>query len=184
VRVSDGSSAEAAFTAFVARSYVALVRTGYLLTGDRGLAEDLVQQCLMTTYRAWPRLTAPETAAAYTRTSMVRQAVRWRSRRWRGEVPTPDPPDVAVGDRTAEVELAEQVRRALMTLPARQRAVLVLRFFDDLPEPAVAAILRCSVGTVKSRTSRALQTLRRRGLLDEREPHGSAPRATAKERLP
>jgi RNA polymerase sigma-70 factor (sigma-E family) len=171
--MSVGPSAEAAFTEFVARSYVALVRTGYLLTGDRGHAEDLVQQCLMTTYRSWHRLHGPDSAEAYTRTSMVRQAVRWRSRRWRGEVPTHDMPEVPISDRTADVELAEQVRRALMALPPKQRAVLVLRFFDDRAETEVATILRCSVGTVKSRASRALATLRSLGLLDQRSSTGA-----------
>jgi RNA polymerase sigma-70 factor (sigma-E family) len=167
--MSGEPTAEAAFSDFVARGYRGLVRTAYLLTGDRHQAEDLVQQCLLSTYRSWGRLEAPGSAAAYTRTSMVRQAVRWRGRRWRGEVPTADLPPVAVADRTAEVELAEQVRLALMTLPTKQRAVLILRYFDDLPEAEVAAILRCSAGTVKSRASRALRTLRLRGLLDQRE---------------
>jgi RNA polymerase sigma-70 factor (sigma-E family) len=174
VRMSVGPPAGTAFTDFVARSYVALVRTGYLLTGDRGHAEDLVQQCLMTTYRSWDRLDTPASAEAYTRTSMVRQAVRWRSRRWRDEIPVAEMPQLPVGDRTADVELADRVRQALMTLPASQRAVLVLRFFDDLPEAEVATILRCSVGTVKSRASRALRVLRRRGLLEEREAEGSS----------
>jgi RNA polymerase sigma-70 factor (sigma-E family) len=158
------------------------VRTAYLLTGDRHQAEDLVQQCLMSTYRSWARLESPASAAAYTRTSMVRQAVRWRGRRWRGEVPTGDLPPVAVGDRTAEVELAEQVRRALLTLPARQRAVLILRYLDDLSEAEVATVLRCSVGTVKSRASRALRILRQRGLLDEQFDAGVG--TNARERQP
>jgi RNA polymerase sigma-70 factor (sigma-E family) len=172
--MSVGPSAEAAFSDFVVRSYRELVRTAFLLTGDRGQAEDLVQQCLLSTYRSWGRLETPANAAAYTRTSMVRQAVRWRGRRWRGEVPTGDLPPVAVADRTAEVDLAEQVRRALMLLPAKQRAVLILRFFDDLPEAEVASVLRCSVGTVKSRTSRALHTLRLRGLLEQPVSDGSS----------
>jgi RNA polymerase sigma-70 factor (sigma-E family) len=180
--MSVGSSAEAAFNDFVARGYHGLVRTAYLLTGDRHQAEDLVQQCLMSTYRSWGRLESPGSAAAYTRTSMVRQAVRWRGRRWRGEVPTGDLPPVAVGDRTGEVELAEQARRALMTLPAKQRAVLILRYFDDLSEAEVATVLRCSVGTVKSRASRALQTLRRRGLFEEWSSTGVG--TNARERQP
>ena len=161
------STADEAFAAFVSASYGALVRTGYLLTGDRGAAEDLVQACLLTTYRAWARLAAPDSAEAYTRTSMVRLAGRWRRRRWRGEVPTDPLPDSAAGDHAGDVAVADAVRRALLTLPPAQRAVLVLRFFDDRSEQEVARIMRCSVGTVKSRANRGLAALRSRGLLHE-----------------
>ncbi len=153
------------FVAFVTGSYTGLVRTGYLLTGDRGLAEDLVQQCLLTTFRAWRRLDQPGSAEAYTRTSMARLASRWWRRRWRGEVPTDPLPEASIHDHAGDVALAEAVRSALAALPAVQRAVLVLRFFDDRSEQEIATMLRCSVGTVKSRSSRALQTLRARGLL-------------------
>ncbi len=158
-----------AFGEFVAASYAGLVRTAYLLTGDRGHAEDLVQQCLLAAYRTWPGIAEPE---AYVRASMVRLATRWRARRWRGEVPTDPLPDVSPGpgageDPATAVPDAVLVRRALGTLPASQRAVLVLRYFDDRSEAEIAEILRCSVGTVKSRTSRALATLRAQGLLRE-----------------
>jgi RNA polymerase sigma factor (sigma-70 family) len=104
---------------------------------------------------------------------MARLATRWRSRRWRGEVPTDPMPERHSGDHAADVTVAEVVRRALAGLPPAQRVVLVLRFFDDRSEPEVAAMLRCSVGTVKSRTSRALTALRERGLiLDERPDTG------------
>lgn len=161
------SAVDVAFGEFVTGSYAALVRTGFLLTGDRGLAEDLVQACLLTTYRAWGRLVEPGSAQAYTRASMVRLSSRWRRRRWRAEVPTDPLPETAVGDHAGDVAVAEAVRRALLALPAAQRAVLVLRFFDDRSEQEVARIMRCSVGTVKSRASRALGALRARGLLDE-----------------
>jgi RNA polymerase sigma-70 factor (sigma-E family) len=155
------------YARFVESAYAGLVRTGYLLTGDRGYAEDLVQQCLLGTYRAWSRLESPAVAQAYTRTSMVRLAMRWRSRRWRGEVPTDPLPEASIADHAVDVTVAEHVRRALAGLPAAQRAVLVLRFFDDRSEAEIAEILRCSVGTVKSRASRALAALRTRGLLTE-----------------
>lgn len=146
-----------------------LVRTAYLLTGDRGHAEDLVQQCLLTTYRSWDRLQARDSAVAYTRTSMVRLAIKWRIRRWHGEVPTARLPEPAATDHASEVDQAVLVRRALATLPAAQRAVLVLRYFDDRPETEIAAMLRCSVGTVKSRAHRALAALRTHGLLRDDE---------------
>ena len=158
------------FGAFVQASYVGLLRTAYLLTGDRGYAEDLVQQCLLTTYRSWGRLQDPDSAGAYTRTSMVRLATKWRIRRWHGEVPTAPLPEPAATDHASGVDEAVLVRRALATLPAVQRAVLVLRYFDDLPEAEIAEILRCSVGTVKSRASRALAALRTQGLLGDDEP--------------
>jgi len=163
--------AEAAFAGFVAGSYAALVRTAYLLTGDRGHAEDLVQQCLLTTYRAWPRLDSLDAAGAYTRTSMVRLATRWGARRWRGEVPTYDLPEHGADDHAGAVDSAVLVRRALGALPAQQRAVLVLRYLEDRSEAEVAAIMGCSVGTVKSRASRALAALRAHGLLVEAD-HG------------
>lgn len=170
--------ADGAFADFVSGSYAALVRTGYLLTGDRGLAEDLVQQCLLTTYRSWGRLDKLVSAEAYTRTSMVRLATQWRSRRWRGEVPTDPVPEMPVADHASDVALAHAVQRALAMLPAPQRAVLVLRFFDDLSEVETAAMLRCSVGTVKSRTNRALTALRERGIVLD-EPPDAQPRQTA-----
>jgi RNA polymerase sigma-70 factor (sigma-E family) len=153
------------FEAFVHRSYAGLVRTAYLLTGDRGYAEDLVQQCLLTTHGSWDRLEASDKAMAYTRTSMVRLALKWRTRRWRGEVPTARLPEPAESDHAPDVDQAVLVRRALATLPPAQRAVLVLRYFDDRPEAEIAAMLRCSAGTVKSRAKRALAALRTQGLL-------------------
>jgi RNA polymerase sigma-70 factor (sigma-E family) len=168
--VSGGSRGESAFAEFVAGGYAGLVRTAYLLTGDRGLAEDLVQQCLLSTYRAFRRLDDVDRAEAYTRTSMVRLATRWRRRRWSGEVPTDPMPEHAVDDFASGVATTEVTRRALATLPAGQRAVLVLRYFDDRSERETAEMLGCSVGTVKSRTSRALAALRAAGLdVTERE---------------
>jgi RNA polymerase sigma-70 factor (sigma-E family) len=155
----------ASFAEFVAASYAALLRTAYLLTGDRGHAEDLVQQCLLSTHRSWSRLNDPGAAEAYTRASMARLATKWRRRRWSGEVPTDPLPDVAGRDPFTRVAESLRIRRALAALPAAQRAVLVLRFFDDRSETETARMLGCSVGTVKSRASRALAALRADGLL-------------------
>ena len=158
---------EEAFSAFVAARYPAMVRTAYLLTGDRGHAEDLVQAALLRTFTAWSRLDAPDNAEAYTRTTMVRLASRARRRLWRGEVPAAELPERATGDQMGEVDEAQRVRAALLTLPWQQRTVVVLRFFDDRSEADVAAALGCSVGTVKSRTSRALAALRAGGLFGD-----------------
>jgi RNA polymerase sigma-70 factor (sigma-E family) len=167
---------ERAFGEFVAGRYTSLVRTAFLLTGDRGHAEDLVQVSLLRTFHAWGRLHAPESAEAYARTTMIRLASRWRSRRWTDEVASADVPDRDTPDHAEHVDEAVRVRAALQALPWSQRAVLVLRYYDDLPESEVAAILSCRVGTVKSRASRGLAALRDADLLgstsDVGEVHG------------
>lgn len=110
------------FRQFVAGRYQSLVRTAYLLTGDRGHAEDLVQTALLRTYGAWRRLADPGNAEAYTRRVMVRLAARWRARRWHGERSADRLPEIAAGDEAAAVDLADAVRAALLSLPVRQRA--------------------------------------------------------------
>jgi RNA polymerase sigma-70 factor (sigma-E family) len=159
--------ADAGFTEFVRVRSTALLRTAVLLTGgDRGHAEDLLQGVLERMYVRWSRIDgSPE---AYARRSLAHAAVnRWRSRTRRPEAPWADRDDAAPGDAPATVDLRDALVRELLALPPRQRAVLVLRFFDDLPETEVAAALGCSVGTVKSQSSRALTRLRQRaGHLD------------------
>ncbi|MGH9077191.1 MAG: SigE family RNA polymerase sigma factor [Acidimicrobiales bacterium] len=156
---------EEAFGRYVIDSYAVLVRRAMLLVGDRGHAEDLVQASLARAYPRWRRIVQPD---AYLRTVMVRTAMGWRARRWNGELPTdplpdtPSPTDVLAGS-----DLSAAVRAALMSLPAEQRAVVVLRYFDDCSEAEIAAALGCSAGTVKSRASRALASLRSNGLLAE-----------------
>jgi RNA polymerase sigma-70 factor (sigma-E family) len=149
-----------AFTAFVAARYRALVRTAYLLVGDQGHAEDLVQHALIRAYGAWNRIENPQAVEAYTRKTLVRATMRWRGRRWHAEVPTAELPDVPV---SVDPDDLDGVRQALASLPAGQRAVLVLRFLDDLSEAQTAEVLGISVGTVKSRTSRGLAALRGSG---------------------
>jgi RNA polymerase sigma-70 factor (sigma-E family) len=137
------------FERFVLSAYPALMHRAFLLVGDHGQAEDLVQSALTTAYTRWRRVREPH---AYLRTVMTRSAIGWRRRRWRGEHPTdplPDRPDP--GDAPADVDTADAVRRALMGLPAAQRAVMVLRYFEDCSEAEIAGILGCSAGTVKSR---------------------------------
>jgi RNA polymerase sigma-70 factor (sigma-E family) len=166
-QVTDGD----AFAQFMSARYPALVRTADLLVGDRGRAEDLVQSALYRTLRAWPRLRAPEAAESYTRTTMVRLAGKWRRRRWTGELPAADPtPGQVTGaggtvPSWREPDATVDTARALAALTPQQRAVLVLRYFDDLSEARTAEVLGCSVGTVKSRASRALAALRAEGLL-------------------
>jgi RNA polymerase sigma-70 factor (sigma-E family) len=150
------------FDEFVTASYPALVRYGALLTGDPGRGEDLTQEALVKTYRAWRRLHPDGDPEAYTRQVMVRAAWRAGRRMWRREVPAEVLPDRAAGDDAyAHRDTAELVLAALRALPAGQRVVLVLRYWAGLSEQEIAAQLGCSVGTVKSRASRAIASLRR-----------------------
>ena len=161
------------FAEFASVRYRSLARTAYLLVGDRGHAEDLVQTALYKTFTAWGRLRAVEAAEAYTRTTMVRLAGRWGRRHWRGERPDAAPGSHLLADPGPRGDPADasavsiDVRAALARLPMTQRAALVLRFFDDLSEADTAAILGCSPGTVKSRLSRGLAGLRAGGLLGD-----------------
>lgn len=156
------------FAAFVAARYRALVRTGLLLIGDRGHAEDLAQSALIRTYLAWGLLRDPANAEAYARQTLVRLALRARQRRWTGEIATGQLPGESTGQAadTGHDDLALDVRRALAALPAGQRAVLVLRYLDDQSEAETGRLLGISPGTVKSRTARGLASLRQAGLLD------------------
>jgi RNA polymerase sigma-70 factor (sigma-E family) len=154
------------FAAFVAARYRALVRTGLLLTGDTGHAEDLTQSALLRTYLAWGRLREPANAEAYARRTLVRLALRARQRRWTAEVATAQIPESGAGPLAGIDDVVLDVRRALAALPAAQRAVLVLRYLDDQSEAETARLLGISPGTVKSRAARGLARLREAGLLD------------------
>jgi RNA polymerase sigma-70 factor (sigma-E family) len=147
------------FEAFVAARYAALLRTAYLLTGDHHDAEDLLQQSLVKAVGAWRRINGdPE---PYVRTILVRQNVsRWRSRRWR-EVVSESPPDRSTpADDVSGAEDRLALHDALGVLAPRQRAVIVLRYYEDLTEAQTAEALGIGVGTVKSQTRDALRRLR------------------------
>ena len=130
----------------------------YLLTRDWALAEDLLQTALAKSWFAWGRL--GEDPEPYVRKVLVNTYASWWRRKWRGETPTKVLPDRAGPDRTHLVDERDELWQALGRLPRRQRAVLVLRFFEDLTEAQVADALDISVGTVKSQTSKALVRLR------------------------
>lgn len=149
---------DAEFTDFVGASWPRLYRVAWLLLGDHGLAEDLVQTALAKTYVAWERIEDPGAAHAYTRTTLVNTASSWfRRRSWRTELATEVLPEQAhEHDASRRPDLA----RALAGLPARQRAVVVLRFYEDLDVAETARVLAISPGTVKSQTSHALAKLR------------------------
>jgi RNA polymerase sigma-70 factor (sigma-E family) len=147
------------FDDFVVSRSPRLLRTAFLLTHDWALAEDLLQTALARAWEAWRRIDGdPE---PYVRQIIVNAyASSWR-RRWRGELPTADFPEAVVEfDPSAGFDDRDRLWRALGRLPRRQRAVVVLRYFEDLSEAETAEILGCSVGTIKSQASRALARLR------------------------
>ncbi|MEV6490232.1 SigE family RNA polymerase sigma factor [Actinoplanes sp. NPDC051633] len=155
------SGEPAGYEDFVASRYRAIVRFGALLAGDTRLGEDLAQEGLIAAYRSWHRLGVPDgRPEAYVRQVMVRTAMRARRRRWLGEVPTDELPDAPGRGFADESDLSVQVLAGLRRLPVDQRVVLVLRFWADASEAEVAQTLGVAVGTVKSRTSRALAALR------------------------
>jgi RNA polymerase sigma-70 factor (sigma-E family) len=150
---------EEEFRAFVLGSRSRLERTAYALCGDQGRAEDLVQSALIRTYRAWRRIERRDAPEAYARKIVVNlYAGSWRTRR-PSEHLTAAVPEHPGADRHAEVDLRDALWRVLATLPPRMRAVIVLRYLEDLKESEVAEVLGCSVGTVKSQASRALDKL-------------------------
>ncbi|GAA2619416.1 SigE family RNA polymerase sigma factor [Dactylosporangium fulvum] len=152
-------STEREFTEFVATRGFALVRMAYALTGEQHAAEDLVQTALAKAMLRWSRIRGD--AESYLRKVMYHEHVSWWRRRWRrAELSTADPPERSAVDDDPHLRLA--MRAALATLPPRQRAVLVLRYFEDLSEQQVADLLGISTGTVGSQASRALAALRRR----------------------
>ncbi|MDX5456307.1 SigE family RNA polymerase sigma factor [Micromonospora tulbaghiae] len=153
---------EEEFREFVAARSGALLRTAYLLAGDWATAEDLLQTALTKTYLAWKRLGGIDAIEPYARRVMVNTSTSWWRRRWHGERPTEVLPERAGVDEIEQQLDRDALWRHLQALPARQRAVLVLRFYEDMSEAQTAALLEISPGTVKSQTSRALNTLRRR----------------------
>jgi len=144
------------FDTFVATRSSSLLRTAYLLTGDHALAEDLLQTALAKAWRAWGRIDDPE---PYVRRIIANTYASWWRRRWNGEQPTGDVPETADVTGSSSDERAD-LWSAVLRLPKRQRAVIVLRFYEDLSEAETAAALGIAPGTVKSQTSKALQSLR------------------------
>jgi RNA polymerase sigma-70 factor (sigma-E family) len=156
-RVSDGASSDSdSFTSWATSAQRRLLRTAVLLTGDHQRAEDLVQEALVKVALRWRRLRDgnPE---GYARTVIVRDNISWwRKHRREVLVEVPERASVDVSD-TSERRLL--LDRALAALTARQRAVVVLRYYDDLTEQATADVMGVAVGTVKSQTHLALRRL-------------------------
>ena len=185
----DGTEAntgtDQAFSDFVAARWPALVRSAFLLTGDRAAAEDLVQTALAKTYVSWGKLRVQEAAESYVRRSMVTTHISWW-RRHRGRESLTDrlPERRDHGDGDLESVVARSsFWPHLAQLPRGQRTVIVLRYYEDLTEGQAAAMLGVSVGTVKSQASRAMQTLRAAMEQDAtHEPAGRPSQATQSRR--
>ena len=159
------------FRVFVASRSTALLRSAYLLVGDRGLAEDLLQTALVKTYLALSRIRETAAVEAYVRRTMATTATSWwRGRRYREATVQELPERIAADDVGARLE-QDAMWSYVRELPARQRAVLVLRYYEGLFEAEIAETLAFSRGTVKSHASRGLATLRRR-LADEQSQMG------------
>lgn len=178
----------AAFEDFVTTRSAYLLRTAYALTRDHTNAEDLLQTALARSWPAWGRIANdPE---PYVRQVMVNTYRSWWRRKWNGERPTDEVPEVPVATPQSSVDDRDEVWRALSRLPKKQQAVLVLRYFEDLSEAQIAEALDMAPGTVKSYASRGLATLRLDPALRElpalevpEPPHGTERVAAVKERI-
>jgi RNA polymerase sigma-70 factor (sigma-E family) len=146
------------FEEFVLDRSDRLLRTAYLLTRDHALAEDLLQTALAKAWAAWRRI--DDSPDAYVRRILVNTYASWWRRRWTHERPTDQVPERPGRDETDGHADRQDLFTALGQLPRRQQAAVVLRYYEQLSEAETAAVLGCSVGTVKSQTSRALAKLR------------------------
>jgi RNA polymerase sigma-70 factor (sigma-E family) len=168
---ADTAAGPMSFEEYVAARGAALVRFAVLLTGDVHRAEDLVQDALARAYLRWGRIRRADRPDVYVRRLLVNASRSWWRRRANRELPvarTTDRP--APGDLGAESAERDVMRRLIATLPHRQRAVLVLRYYEDLDDATIAEILDCSAVTVRTHAMRALNALR------QRYGNGAAPR--------
>lgn len=159
------------FCAFVTARQAALLRSAWLVTGDENEAQDLLQEALTRVWVHWHRVSRDGNPEMYVRKVMVNAQISWwRQRRSAESTPVEAPNTASLFEA---VEQRPRILQALRSLPPRQRAVVVLRYYDDLSEADTAAILDCSVGTVKSQCHKALSKLRQ--LYDTSQPMGSDP---------
>jgi RNA polymerase sigma-70 factor (sigma-E family) len=173
---SRASDDDAAFRDYVLTRGTSLLRMATMLTGNRADGEDLVQAALAKTYLAWSKINDHAALDAYVRRAIVNTHISWWRRRRLEEFPTDELPDQVVADPARESDIAEVVRHALDRLPQRMRAAVMLRYFEDMTEPEIAATLGISLGTVKSTVSRAVARLRVDAELGE-DSGGLAPEA-------
>ncbi|HEY8455931.1 MAG TPA: SigE family RNA polymerase sigma factor [Actinopolymorphaceae bacterium] len=151
------------FSAYVTAHQPALLRWAYILTGDHHTAEDLVQSALVRTYVAWDRIRDKRSLDAYVRRVIVNLHATWLRQPWRLRERTTDVvPEPRSPSQATRIEEHNDLWRLVSGLPPRQRATVVLRYYEDLTEVETARVLGCAVGTVKRQASRALATLRAR----------------------
>jgi RNA polymerase sigma-70 factor (sigma-E family) len=165
------------FGEFMATRWPGLVRLAYGLTEDRWLAEDVAQAALASAYAAWWRMRRADDPDAYVRRILVNTSNR-RFRRRRVAEHSREPaelPDLAVADSADRIGQRSALLSALRELPRRQRAIVVLRYWEDLSDAQVATALGCAEGTVRSQASRALATLRGSAALADGVPEWRAP---------
>ncbi len=151
--------AVADYTAFVEAQWSPLFRTAYLLTGDYQLAEDLLQTTFSKVFLKWQHISRLGQPAAYARTMLTNQATSWWRRRSSSELPTSQCPEQGTASHEEAVTQSLIMWKALATLAPRQRAVVVLRDYEDLSEAEIAETLGIATGTVKSHCSAALSRL-------------------------
>lgn len=170
VREGANGSRYEEFTRYLKDRGPALLRIARSLAGNKADAEDLLQAALIKTFLAWDGIQSPQARDGYVRRAMVNtQISEWRRRRIRVYA-TDDVPDQEVEDPSWQADLADLVSRAVDGLPERQRAVVRLRYFDDMTEAEIARTLGVSVGTVKSTVSRAVTRLRHNAELAAERP--------------
>lgn len=167
----------AAFAEFATARSGALFRAAYLMVGDHALAEDLLQEALTKTYVAWPRLRDVNNAEAYTRKAITTTAISWwRRKSWQNEQPRGDVPERVGTGHGDDIADRDWLWQELHNLAPRQRAAIVLRYYEDLTEAQTAEALGCSVGTVKSQVFDGLKKLRQAlgtdAVLVPNEPNG------------
>jgi RNA polymerase sigma-70 factor (sigma-E family) len=153
------------FEEFVAARGPALLRLALMLTGDAHLAQDLVQSTLASVFRHWSRVESADSPPAYVRQILVREHLSWRRRRSSGEIvggasPAESSPRRPGADSAESLASRDAAWALLARLPRKQRAVLALRYYEDLSDLQIAAVLGCSAATVRSNAARALATLR------------------------
>jgi RNA polymerase sigma-70 factor (sigma-E family) len=158
--LQDAERDDPGFRDYVTERSKMLLRTAYLLTGNRADAEDLLQAALAKTFQAWRGIQDRGALDGYVRRAMVNTHISWWRQRRLQEYPTDEIPDRPVADHATDSELHDSLSRALRRLPDRMRAAVVLRYYEDLSEAEIAGILGISLGTVKSTVSRAVAKLR------------------------
>lgn len=159
--ITSGDTGQVSFDEVVASSERRLLRLALMLSGGVHSAEDLVQTVLARAHRRWDRIGSVDQVDAYLSKMVVNEFLSWRRRLKNQELPLAELPDAPAGDDvSSRVAQRDAAWRLLAGLPRQQRAVLVLRFYEDLPDEEIAAVLDCSQGTVRSHASRGLATLR------------------------